>query len=97
MATIAANSAHYDNLAKQHAKNPDAFMGKAVDSRGAPVKGEKAVNTDKADAEKSSGKGVPAKIVASKLIPGLMQTKGGPKGRVGGGTEKAPPKAIKGG
>ncbi len=59
MTTTIADDKHYSALARDHAKKPDGFVGAAV-------KGERAISTDKADIVAASGKGVPAKAVASK-------------------------------
>ena len=60
MTTTIADEKHYGAVARRHAKRPDAFVGAAL-------KGETAKTTDKADIVAASGKGVPAKAVASRV------------------------------
>ena len=57
MTTTVADGKHYDTLARQHEKAPDAFVGAAR-------KSERATTTAKPDIAAASGKGVPATTVA---------------------------------
>ena len=72
MTTTVANDKHYAAVARDHAKTPDAFVGAALK---ASAGGETAKSAAKPDMVAASGKGVPAKAVASKLVPGLVATK----------------------
>ena len=60
MTTTIADDKHYSAVARQHSMSPDAFVCAAV-------KGERAMSTDRPDIVAAGGKGVPAKVVASKV------------------------------